>query len=501
MGKESKRRKLRKEAEERGTGIVRKEGKTEGLMTGVLARSQGKEDEVEEEETGVERAIEDMLTECYQKAFEGEEAPCDYDLGGEFGSRKDKPSPPGQGRKMAATSQLEVRSKQSAGMDRRQRQAWSEEELEKCIGEVSRSSQPAWDHSPRLDLRPCHGEELMTEHDPPASWPMSLRCVCGEKESSLRELSPALSKSLEVLSQTTRCGQSTEGIFPLPLPGVLGWCEQVDSVLDALVRGLNSLYGVTSAAKSRVSKVQKKILVRLREVVRSSALPDVVLPPITFQKFFATRGIDYSGEEVRVAKSFQWKMVAAAFPEGVGSLDLEAFCEGGTRSYVTDFEQFLIPPQDQSLGKTPSIMVNQEHWAEVCRGLIERGVCSVMKKEDLYHVNGRPVLNGLFAVEKGEKAVDDKGEEFEVCRLIMNLVPTNGLCRNLVGDTSTLPTVTGMSGTVLGDGELLLTSSEDVRCFFYLFRTPHTGTVTWGLEGRSQQRASQKGTLVVAGIL
>ena len=177
---------------------------------------------------------------------------------------------------------------------------------------------------------------------------------------------------------------------------------------------------------------------RLREVLRSSALPEVVLPPITFQEFFATKGIDYSGEEVRVAKAFPWK--------GVGSLDLETFCEGGTRSYVTDFEQFLLPPQDQCLGKTPAIMVSQEHWAEVRRGLIERGVCGLMRKEDLYHVKGRPVLNGLFAVEKGEKAVDDRGEEFEVCRLIMNLVPTNGLCRNLVGDTSPLPTVTGMSG-------------------------------------------------------
>ena len=57
-------------------------------------------------------------------------------------------------------------------------------------------------------------------------------------------------------------------------------------------------------------------------------------------------------------------------------------------------------------------------------------------------------------------------------KLIVNLVPANGLCRNLVGDTSTLPTVTGMAGAVLGDGELLLTSSEDVGCFFYLFRTP-----------------------------
>ena len=301
---------------------------------------------------------------------------------------------------------------------------------------------------------------------------MALKSACAKKESLWKDLSPALSQSLEVLTQTTRCGQSTEGIFPLPLPGGLGWYEDDDPLLDGLIRGLNSLYGVGSSGGKKVSKVQRRILERLKGVLMTSGLPRVVLPPLTFGQFFNTKGIDYSGEEVRVARSFQWKMVAAAFPEGVGSLDLLSFCDGGTRSYVAEFEKFLLPPQDQNLGKTPATMVSQEHWAEVRLGLVDRGVCSLMKRDDLFHVKGRPVLNGLFAVEKGEKAVDAGGEEFEVCRLIMNLVPTNGLRRNLVGDTSTLPTVTGMSGTVLGDGELLLTSSEDIRCFFYLFRTP-----------------------------
>ena len=304
------------------------------------------------------------------------------------------------------------------------------------------------------------------------SWQMTLKSACAKKESLWSDLSPALSQSLEVLTETTRCGQSTEGLFPLPLPGSLGWCEEEDPLLEGLIRGLNSLYGVDSSGGKNISKVQRRILERLRGVLKTSGLPRAVLPPLTLGDFFTTKGVDYSGEEVRVARSFQWKMVAAAFPEGVGSLDLLSLCDGGTRSYVLEFEKFLLPPQDQSLGKTPATMVSQEHWAEVCLGLVDRGVCGLMRKEDLYHVKGRPVLNGLFAVEKGERAADEGGEEFEVCRLVMNLVPTNGLCRNLVGDTSTLPTVTGMSGTVLGDGELLLTSSEDIRCFFYLFRTP-----------------------------
>ena len=491
MGKENERRQLKRGAEEESTGIEMREKKSEGSEADIARESQGKEKRRGDEGQRVEEAIEEMLTECYQKAFERREAYEDYDLGGEVGSRKRQLDAPGQGWETATASQADARSKQLAGLGRRQRRALAEEKLERGTGEVSRSSQNACGPSPRPDLkpgrgedlfsgqplsrlalRPCRNEDALTELDGHKSWQMALKSACARKESLWSDLSPALSLSLEVLSKTTRCGQSTEGLFPLPLPGSLGWCEKEDPLLEGLVRGLNSLYGVASSEGKKVSKVQKRVMGRLKEVLRSSGLPHAVLPAVSFGEFFTTKGIDYSGEEVRVARSFQWKMVAAAFPEGVGSLDLLSFCEGGTFSYVAEFESFLLPPQDQSLGKTPATMVSQEHWAEVCRGLVDRGVCGLMKREELYHVGGRPVLNGLFAVEKGERAVDEGGEEFEVCRLIMNLVPTNGLCRNLVGDTSTLPTVTGMSGTVLGDGELLLTSSEDIRCFFYLFRTP-----------------------------
>ena len=164
----------------------------------------------------------------------------------EFRNRSRQPDTPGQGWETAAASQAERRRKQSAGMDRRQRQILAEEELE-----VLRSSQNACERGLRLDLKPSRGDALLTEPTSPASRQKSLRRACGEKESSWRELSPALSKSLGVLSKTTRCGQSTEGIFPLPLPGFLGWCDECDSVLEALVRGLNSLYGVVTLQPER----------------------------------------------------------------------------------------------------------------------------------------------------------------------------------------------------------------------------------------------------------
>ena len=150
-------------------------------------------------------------------------------------------------------------------------------------------------------------------------------------------------------------------------------------------------------------------------------------------------------------------MIEAATPSEVGTLHLLDFCEGGTLDYVRDFERFLLPPHNQFLGKTPVVMVAPENWAEVCLALVRKGVCGLL--------GGRTYI---------VSALRPNGEPFEICRLIMNLVPTNGLCRNLVGDTSTLPTIVGLSATGLEDHQVLLTSSEDARCFCYLFLTPST---------------------------
>ena len=85
----------------------------------------------------------------------------------------------------------------------------------------------------------------------------------------------------------------------------------------------------------------------------------------------------------------------------------------------------------------------------------------------LYHLEGKPLLNGFFGVTK-----DEFKDGWEVYRLIMNLIPVNKICRNLGGDLSTLPNWAGMSSFLLGDGQVTLMSSEDIRCFFYLFSVP-----------------------------
>eukprot|EP00435_Cladocopium_sp_Y103_P023216 s2113_g5.t1 len=113
-------------------------------------------------------------------------------------------------------------------------------------------------------------------------------------------------------------------------------------------------------------------------------------------------------------------------------------------------------------------MVHDDSWFEVCQGLIAAGICKVVPRHALHHVGDTPLLNGLFSVSKNE--FSETGVELH--RLIMNMVPVNKLCRSLKGDVGTLPTLAGLSAFYLEDTEVAVLSSEDIKCFYYLFKLP-----------------------------
>lgn len=132
--------------------------------------------------------------------------------------------------------------------------------------------------------------------------------------------------------------------------------------------------------------------------------------------------------------------------------------------FITHIEETLVPLEDQTSGKTPSVMVKEGSWESLAQGLVSRGLCQVVPEEALYSINGSPLLNGLFSVAK-----DEIREGIPVTRLIMNLKPWNSISRSLCGDVGTLPSITQMSAIYIHDDDILATSSEDLRCFFYLF--------------------------------
>ena len=230
------------------------------------------------------------------------------------------------------------------------------------------------------------------------------------------------------------------------------WCAELEPGLAVLITSHEK-----AAERPWCAELEPEASTILREP----------LGDVNFSQLFSVKGVDYQGEEIRLARRVDWDSIEASLPEHVGKLDLRDFCEGGVLRYVNHFEDYLLPVQDQTIGKPPRVFVDDDCWEPLARGLLDRGICVRRRMSELHRVGQKPLLNGLFSVSKGKF----KGS-IELCRLIMNLKPINLLTRPLQGDTCTLPMVTQMAAMYLDEGGLLVTSSEDLRCYFYLFAVP-----------------------------
>ena len=291
----------------------------------------------------------------------------------------------------------------------------------------------------------------------------------GLQKAKQRTMAEVFQAALGTLQQDDRM-RSTMGeadglrqdLLPLPVP-------QADGLLAAMIAGLNHVGGWKSLPPGRgvTTDFQRLAVKNLSVLLHRHDMFRVDESEICFEDFFKRKSIDYLGEEVKVAMTMNWQVICDSFPQEVGCLELERFCRLGTLEYVTKFEEFLLPSRDWKYTKPPRVMVEKDGWPELCQGLVDRQVCDIMPIDELCHVNGKPLLNGMFSVGKGEFK-----NGIETQRLIMNLVPVNTLCRPLAGDIGTLPGIAGLSGFLLDAGEVVLLSSEDIRCFFYLFQVP-----------------------------
>eukprot|EP00435_Cladocopium_sp_Y103_P048031 s1613_g14.t1 len=285
----------------------------------------------------------------------------------------------------------------------------------------------------------------------------------------LVDLGPLLEDVLNVVEHIPRCRSRPlaggKSIFPLPVSGHPAAAGPMAAFLRVVAACLNSMHGVPNVTRGSPSSL--RAVKRLHGVLLDSPILQEGLAEVDFVKLFNSRGVDYQGEEIRLAKKIVWCSVEASFPKQVGELDIRNFCDAGVLYYVTHFEQFLIPESDQIPSKQPRVHVDDDEWGLVAEGLLARGICVPMRLSQLHHISGKPLVNGLFTVSKDEM----KGS-VELTRLIMNLRPVNSICRPLEGDTSTLPMITHLSSLYLEEGEVLSLSSEDLRCYFYLFSVP-----------------------------
>ena len=260
-------------------------------------------------------------------------------------------------------------------------------------------------------------------------------------------------------------------LFPIPVSGIPRESHPNNPFLRATITALNSMYGRQAAEDYSGNKATERVVKRLAEVVREHPLLHEEIPPFTFDDFYSSKGLDYHGDEVQLARKVTWESIEPSLPKEVGSLDIRHFCTGGVLHYINNFTDFLIPKEQQLVCKSPRVMVENEDWLILAKGLVDRGLCEIKGKDSLYQVGGNVLHNGMFAVSKQEFQGN-----VEICRLIMNLKPVNSLCSSLTADTPSLPSVTLMTGFYLGEDEVLTLSSEDIRCFFYLFQVPREWT-------------------------
>eukprot|EP00438_Fugacium_kawagutii_P027558 Skav207077 [mRNA] locus=scaffold1909:466964:476771:+ [translate_table: standard] len=231
---------------------------------------------------------------------------------------------------------------------------------------------------------------------------------------------------------------------------------------------LNSFWGGDLFSDVIRNDGQRECLEGIAKDVKRFCSISMTLPMVDWGDVMKTKNIDYKGDEVKVARWFQWSNVSPALPAEVGCVPLAEVCERGCRDYVLNFEDYLKPESEWVRFKPPRVMVADEDWGDVCDGLVQQGVCTYIAEEDVFHTPSGPLLNGLFGVSKEEWTSSGT----EVFRLIMNLIPLNGLCRPISGDVDTLPAWSSMNPYFLQPSECLLVSSEDIRCFFYTMSLP-----------------------------
>ena len=267
---------------------------------------------------------------------------------------------------------------------------------------------------------------------------------------------------------------STEDIFPLPSPlGIQPFgCEVLETWAEGVVRSLNWLSCRSFClGKGPPSKNQGLLL---REVLGNlkhlQSWKGVDLSNFHPQDMFNQKLVNAYGVEIHVAHSVRWENISHSLPkEGVaGILPARDVCIGGFNDFINNPEQWLKPPRFRSWVKPPKVMVSDGEWPRVVEGLLGRGLCGIMPLSDVLHVDGAPILGGMFGVPKNETTA----EGIEILRLIMDFRPCNENFLHLGGDLSTLPVLSQMFQLEIRPHESIVISSEDIRAMFYIIGLP-----------------------------
>ena len=283
---------------------------------------------------------------------------------------------------------------------------------------------------------------------------------------------------------------------------------QVWRLLSVIV--LNGEHGhwqvIAPAASHAETAAQAKCLQHLTQCCAWwTRAPLQVRPEVDFYTLSRSKQVDYSGDEVLKALPLRLGELMPGLPEdGVaGSLDASAIADDTVQRWLLDPTVTLLEPASwPDPLPAASMKVDREHWFEIVGLLFKKRILVPIDFEEIFKVRGKPVLNGVFAVEK--KGTPLPGE-LRVTRLIMNLVPANSLQKLMAGDLGTLAGSAHWASIQLRKGEALLWSGDDQRGAFYAWSLPAAWrglmTFKWPVPGRIVGRPDVDMIYVASGVI
>ncbi|CAK0818913.1 unnamed protein product [Prorocentrum cordatum] len=180
--------------------------------------------------------------------------------------------------------------------------------------------------------------------------------------------------------------------------------------------------------------------------------------------------VSYTGMEVCPAEQLDRERLLLALPpkEACGSVLATEVSEGWIRSVLEHPEWVMKSPAELGeMPKTPRVWAEDDEWELIAAELVNRGILVPIEADEIVKVKGRRVLGGLFGVRKSGHA---KGSGPQ--RLVMNIIPSNWMQETVQGDMSLPPTTDKWKSIILRSGEVMMSSSEDLKCCFYVYRLP-----------------------------
>ena len=181
--------------------------------------------------------------------------------------------------------------------------------------------------------------------------------------------------------------------------------------------------------------------------------------------------VGYDGEELGTCEQLTLAQILPALPPHGhgGSIPLGAVLSEATFRLLERPQDLLRDDFARPIPPIPGkAHFGRGEQKQVCAELVERGICTWVKADEVLVYKGVKILNGIFGVRKPTSLDDGR----PVLRVIMNLRASNSILRQLKGAVNSLPAITCFQSTTLEGREGLHMYQSDMCSAFYLFRLP-----------------------------